>query len=497
MTSWPPAEQANPEVVLDAAPSFRCGDDILTEVFRKRWETFSRHIARTPHGWVVTEFLQPGPGRAYGTINGSAGHHIMEGRWLSRTDIIRDYIRFWYTAPEAEPHRYSEWIAWAGCEFARLQGEWASVSESLPGMVTNFEAWQKDSQHASGLYWVHDLADAMECSISGDGLRPTINSYQCANAAAIADLARRTGADDISVRFTALHDELRHLINQWLFDPRSQFYVTIPMSPDSFDEYRASAGTGRRLPAEYRATPLSRLGSVQPGRRVRELIGFVPWCFGLPSEEIDPDPAVAELSDPMGFGGPFGLRTAERRHPRYGFPIDSPDPLTFICRWNGPSWPFATSQTLTALAATVRQRNRPQYGSLFLRLLRQYAASHIESDGTYWLDEQLDPDTGQWIARTLRRQFDPDKALIGKDYNHSTFADLVLSGLLGISTGQDGAVSLDPMPAASQLGWFEADGLKLAGKSVTIRWHPPDGLTLTTDGNTVTRPDLGVLSSND
>src|SRR5690606_12145692 len=139
-------------------------------VYRHRWESFAHNVARSPRGWVVTEFRQPGPGRAHGTVNAAAGHHILEGRWLRRTDVIEDYIRFWYTAPEAEPNRYTEWIGWATREFARLRAAWEVAVDVLPGMVRVFDTWDTVALHPSGLYWVHDLADAMEFSISGDGL---------------------------------------------------------------------------------------------------------------------------------------------------------------------------------------------------------------------------------------------------------------------------------------------------------------------------------------
>ncbi|GFJ81220.1 MGH1-like glycoside hydrolase domain-containing protein [Phytohabitans houttuyneae] len=128
--------------VLDAVPEFRCGDELLTRVFRHRWESFAHHALRGPSGWVVTEFRQPGPGRAHGSVNAAAGHHILEGRWLRRTDVVDDYLRFWYTAGEAEPHRYTEWIAWAAREHARLHRGWAGVADLLPGMVDNFAAWE-------------------------------------------------------------------------------------------------------------------------------------------------------------------------------------------------------------------------------------------------------------------------------------------------------------------------------------------------------------------
>ncbi|MGN6273867.1 MAG: MGH1-like glycoside hydrolase domain-containing protein [Protaetiibacter sp.] len=488
-------ETAHRERILRAAPQFRCGDELLTRVYRERWASFAANVMHTDDGYLVTEFHQPGPGRAYGTVNAAAGHHILEGRWLADPDIIGDYVRFWFTSGEAEPHRYTEWIAWAAGEYARTQNAWDSVASLLPGMVANFEAWAADSLHDSGLYWAHDLADAMEFSISGDGFRPTINSYQFANAAAIAELARRSGDHDLARRFESERDALRRLTLDHLYDDDLGIFSTIPLSPDGEDAYTATAGAERRMPAEYRHAPLPTRANMSSARRVRELIGFVPWYVGLPGDEIDPRPAVAELTDPEGFGAPFGLRTAERRHPRYAFDVRSTLPR-FLCRWNGPSWPFATSQTLSALARIARGPHGATAASVYLDLLRQFAAAHIQPDGDYWLDEDLDPDTGSWIARDWRRQHDVAKAQIGRDYQHSTFADLVLSGLLGIDVAADGrSVTVAPLQAAAPLEWFEVTGLRLAGADVGIVWSHGAGLRVTTPAGVAEAPGLGPVTA--
>lgn len=479
--------------VLAATPEFSCGDERLSRVYRHRWESFAHHVARSPRGWVVTEFRQPGPGRAYGTVNAAAGHHILEGRWLRRTDVVEDYLRFWYTAPEAEPNRYTEWIGWAAREFARLHDSWDVAAGLLPGMVRVFDAWDAVALHPSGLYWAHDLTDAMEFSISGDGMRPSINSYQFGNADAITDIAERAGNDETAARFRAVRDRVRRVVVDRLYDHRREFFTTLPMSPSGDAAYLATAGVDRTMPAEYRDRRLPARTDVPAERDVRELIGFAPWYVGLPGDEVDPAAAVAQLSDPDGFAAPFGLRTAERRHPRYGFAVpDAPLPR-FLCRWNGPTWPFATSQTLTALARIARRYGDDgSRGAVFLAALRQYADSHLGEDGGYLLDEFLDPDTGAWIARDWRRRHDPERAAIGTDYNHSTFADLVLSGLLGLDV-RDGDVVVDPLTSATGLGWFEVRRASIAGVDVDVTWRPEAGLSLTAGAASARRPELGVL----
>ena len=78
---------------------------------------------------------------------------------------------------------------------------------------------------------------------------------------------------------------------------------------------------------------------------MREEIGYTPWYFDLPEPGKGFEVAWKQLMDPQGFYAPYGPTTAERRHPEFAIAAEGDD-----CQWNGPSWPFATSITLRALA---------------------------------------------------------------------------------------------------------------------------------------------------
>ena len=85
-------------------------------------------------------------------------------------------------------------------------------------------------------------------------------------------------------------------------------------------------------------------------------------------------------------------------------------------------------------------------------MLHQYAASHkrILDDGTIkdWIDENMHPYSGIWEAREELRadSWNPQRGGYerGKDYNHSTFCDLVLSGLFGIEY-KEGVLTAHPL----------------------------------------------------
>ena len=120
-------------------------------------------------------------------------------------------------------------------------------------------------------------------------------------------------------------------------------------------------------------------------------------------------------------------------HPQFKFEFPH------MCLWNGPVWPYATSQTLTALAKMFREYGEtalPIGKKEFCNALKTYAASQyitINSDCRPWIDEDLDGNTGEWLARKeLIRSNRRDK-MRGKDYNHSTFIDLILGGLCDLA----------------------------------------------------------------
>ena len=81
----------------------------------------------------------------------------------------------------------------------------------------------------------------------------------------------------------------------------------------------------------------------------------------------------------------------------------------------------------------------------YLAILKNYVHSHYRKlpDGrrVNWLDENLNPFTGEWLSRSILEKWNwrGDKSGYerGKDYNHSTFCDLIISGLIGIKPRVD------------------------------------------------------------
>src|SRR5208282_1931853 len=147
---------------------------------------------------------------------------------------------------------------------------------------------------------------------------------------------------------------------------------------------------------------------------VRELLGYTPWYFNLP--DADKSAAWKQLMDPQGFCAPFGPTAAEQRSPHFKIAY-----VDHECQWNGPSWPYATSVTLTAMANLLddyRQNavNRRDYFDLLKIYTKSQRLELTDGRVVPWIDEDLDPCTGVWIARTLLKQRGSEIPERGKDY---------------------------------------------------------------------------------
>ncbi len=432
------------------APLLECPEPDLERIFDFRLWTYRKHIRTTPEGKVITEFLpNVSWAGAYNTINAAAGFHIREGRWLRDTeDIFRSYITFWYRG-SGNPRLYTSWLPHAVWDWCCVSGDVGFGVDLLPEMTEEYRAWEAEFMTPCGLFYSDDGLDAMECSISGSGLRPTRNGAMYGAARAIASFAKLAGNLDLEAEFTAKADALREKINKLLWD--GDFYRVIPECC---------------IPAANEGT--FDFSQVPGEQYVREELGYVPWYFDLPGSEKAI--AFTQLLTEEGFKAPAGITTAERRHPRFAFHHEHE------CLWNGPVWPFATTQTLVGAAKVIRDPNQTAFTKEdYYALLLQYARSHKMDtpDGPIcWIDEDMDPFTGRWAARDSLKGWGWPEIYggyeRGRDYNHSMFCDLVLSGLLGIDPSGD-MLTADPRIPESW-GWFRVQHIPFRGGVYTVQY---------------------------
>ena len=114
-----------------------------------------------------------------------------------------------------------------------------------------------------------------------------------------------------------------------------------------------------------------------------------------------------------------------------------------------------------------------------------------------WIDENLNPDKAEWLSREIIRKT-PEMAKRfpkerGKDYNHSTFCDLVISGLVGFIPNGEKGFAVDPLFPATW-DYLVLENLRYRGHDVDIRWQRGKGLSVSVDGKIVaSRKTLGPI----
>lgn len=173
--------------------------------------------------------------------------------------------------------------------------------------------------------------------------------------------------------------------------------------------------------------------------------------------------------DPEGFFAPYGPTTAEQRHPAYGI-----HEVGDNCQWNGPSWPFSTTITLKALANVLNDYEQSGISvDDYFKTFGIYTRSQTlrRPDGTVvpFIDENLHPQTGEWWARALaikKGQF----TARGDHYNHSSYNDLVITGLVGLRPRADNIVEVNPLIPAGRWDWFCLDNVPYHNTTLTILW---------------------------
>lgn len=482
-------------------PFVEIDDAQIQQIYYYRWKLYRSHIREIgAQGTTVLEFLDdvPWAGEPYTDLNDSSSFHILEGRWLRNPAIVDSLIDHLYVGGGNDRH-FSESIAAATEASTRVTGNAEPGIRHLDSMQYIFNVWDDHFDWKRNLYWVESLADATEYTISsidasgagftsepsrdqnhngftgGFAFRPTINSYQFGNALAIARFARLAGQHEVAAEYERRAERLRAAVLGQLWNPELRHFT---------DRYQ-------------RSTPTATEGDFIRGR---EMAGYLPWFYELPPRNaaekkgsVDYDAAWRHVLSPAELAGPHGLRTVEPSYPRYMVQYRYDDASGKPeCQWNGPSWPFQTSQTLTALANLLNDDQQPYITRAdYLRLLRQYTAQHILSLGHPDIQEDYNPDTGQPIVGLARSHH----------YSHSTYDDLILSGLIGIRPRADEVLEVNPLlPTETPSGtrhirYFAVQGVLYHGHEVSAiydadgsRYKIGRGLTVFVDGKRVSGP---------
>ncbi|OQO04307.1 hypothetical protein B0A48_10918 [Cryoendolithus antarcticus] len=457
----------------DRIPYFECSDKELQDVYYYRWKIFRAHQRDLgARGYISTEFLDDVSWQLepWASLNDATGFHIGEGRWSRDRRFSNDYINHMYNG--GNDRHFTDYMADSTWSRYLVDGDASTATQHIDAQKALYGKWNDHLNASVGLYYIEPLLDATEYTISsidasggkdgftgGNAFRPSINSYMWANALGIANAAQLAGQVDVASTYRTLAATLKTTFQRDIWNTTLEHFI---------DRYQVN----------------NQYVTFFAPIRGRELVGFVPWMFGMPDDTAQYSAAWKHILSTNELLGAYGLRTNEPSFQYYmrQYRYDGATGLR-ECQWNGPVWPFQTTQVLLAQANVLNDYIHQTINtSTYMSTLRTYANLHY-LPGTTTLD--------------LQEDYEPDKPgpIVGlprsHHYFHSGFIDVIISGLVGIRPQANDSIVLNPL-VDSSISYFCLQNVAYHGHNLTVTWDATGshynrgvGLSLEVDGRAV------------
>jgi hypothetical protein len=432
---------------LDNIPFFECSDKQIEQVYYYRWKMYKAHIRHVGDDqYVITEFINhvAWDRDPYCTIDAASMHHIYEGRWLKDNRYVDGYINNLCQDGGNNRH-YSESIADAIYARYLVNADSAFIIQQLDSLKQLYNDWSDHWDSSRNLYYIPAMPDATEYTIasidasngtggfdSGEAFRPTINSYMYGNAMAISRIAAMKGDKATSDIYFNKAMELKTNVERDLWNDSLLHFTDRFKQNNQYIHYWDFI-------------------------RGRELAGLIPWYFNLPDDDPKYDAAWKHIVDTAELLGQYGFRTNEPSYQYYfrQFVIYMGQRGS---QWNGPSWPYQTSQVLTGMANLLNNYKQDVVmRSDYVKSLRLFAQQHYLPDGKLDLVENYDPNLGGPIVYYYW----------SNHYNHSSFNNLVITGLCGIRPSESDTLVLHPL-VDNSIQYFCLDRVLYHGHTITV-----------------------------
>ena len=470
-------------------PFFESPDARINATYYYRWELVTKHLVygSPTSGYTFSEFIVPVPwAGAYGAISCPMGLQMEEVRWLKNRKIVTDFTNYWFDTPGAQPRSYSNWYGDAVWQTYCVTGDRAELLSRLPSMIQQYQGWideHYDAQHQM-FHW-SGMHDGMEFTIASrqtqdafagaDSYRPTLNSYVYGDLIAIAKTLQLDGKPDQAAGYQKKADAIKRRVTDQLWDPGRKFFIGQFKNDEHKDGHTVKAKTLIYADGQFAGDPHG-----------RELSGYAPWKFNLPDPGAGYEAAWAGITDPQVFLAPNGLYFTQRNDPMFLMAQSG-------CVWSGNNWPYADSIVLAAMANVID--NYPQQTidkEDYFKVFQAYTAGQVK-DGRPYVAEMSDPDTGKWVQ---------DEVQHSEHYFHSSYNDLLITGLVGLRPRSDDTVELKPL-IPDAWAYFCLDDVAYHGHHLSVVWDRDgkrygqgEGLTLIVDGTPIAnRRDLGPLEA--
>lgn len=454
--------------LLENAPRFYCPNADIEETFAFRTWTMRKHVKKTDAGFLLTEFLTkvqlPWAGK-YNVINAPLTHHLNEFRWLKNADLFLDYISYFIKGEgsingESSAFNYHTPALTAIYDFCVVTANEKYLLDNLSDLEKYFQKWEDDHGTKNGLYWSIDDREGTEYTISGTtpnkeflkGFRPLLNACMYGDAVTLSKIQKMAGNVEKEQYYLNKAREIKNNMDKKMWD--GTFYKAVHPTEQNLD-----------IDIDYKDIP--------EDLDAKELVGYIPWAFNMPDK--GKEEVFKLLKDEKTFKGTTGFTTADISNPRFMYPVHK------ACCWNGKVWPYATSYVINAVIELLDNYDQNVLTEKDLyEFIEQYAKMHYlyceDGNRINFIDEVMLPFRHIWHAHELLKingcpeiYGGPDR---GRDYNHSTYIDLVIRGLCGIKLNGDELIVKPKIKGIWK--WFKLENLSIRKQTYNI-YYDEDG----------------------
>ena len=482
--------------LTEQVPAFTSENAALEKVYWHRATSVLRkNLTRPGAGRLTRWAMSEGRWRSAwypNVISYGAGHQIRELRWLRDGVYVHDFIQTWcenqredglfpsHIPPTGDlPNRqYTDWIASSVWDALAVHPDPEKRAAWLPALQRNVDGWLAkydtgndglltvDSHWWTGMEWQPSFFyfNGFDAEQQGQALeRVDLTSYVFGGAMAVSRLLTAEGDAEGAKKYADLGVKIRRALRDRCWDTESNYFYSI--DPDTHEK-----------------------------AMVKEVAGVYPFYFSMFDAERMPAyrEAFSSVVDPDQLWTRWPVASASKQCPAYSQDGAFHGKPGSACMWNGPTWPHANSLVLPAMGRVLRDYAECALRlEHFQRLLMSYTMAQFRhQDMTYpWTGEYYNGDTGEW--RTEER-----------DYNHSTYLDILITELAGLRVRDDDILEIRPLIDEHTPG-FILDGLRYRGHDLTIAWtrwrsakpglDGRRGLRIYADGNLLYAPRQDVM----
>jgi hypothetical protein len=460
----------------DNLAAFECSDELIQKMYYHRAYVLRKNMLDPRLGALKWPTQAEGRWRSTwypNVISYGAAHQVREARWLADPRYWTGHLRTWAHNQKADhvypshvtpagpsDGQYTDWITSTAWDGHLVHPDAALLGELADALAENVRGWQRvydpdgdgllmvDSHWWTGMEYQPSFFYFGDYQTSADFHAPAkpvnlervdLTAYNFGNAVAVSRIYKALNQAEKAREFDELAEKIRKAVAEKMWRKEGGFFYSLRADDDAVAD-------------------------------VKEIIGVYPFYFGMFAPGSGHEAAWTSILDPEQFWTPWPVASASKQCPAYsqtGWP--QADGRSVACMWNGPTWPHANSIVLTAMARTLRaDRDLPKESASPLtreklwELFSSFTkAQYRDQDPTFpWTGEFYNGETGAW--KTAER-----------DYNHSTWLDILIPDLIGLVPRDDEILEIDPLLPPGALSHFTLDGQRYRGRDVTIVWDAP------------------------